>query len=168
MHYLMTDIETFSVAPNAHILSVAAATFDEESILTRATWRLSDEAQLSADIDSSTVLWWMQQSDEAKDHIFNSPVTKMPAFTKEFTKFVSGHTEAWANGPEFDYVILQNLFNRHNAIWPIKFWNYHSCRTGLRRIAREDLPLKPTGAHDPIVDVEYQIQCLQYAWKNGG
>lgn len=74
MKNLMIDIETLGNKPNSAILQIAAVSFDPTSgeMGNEFSVNISPKSceKLGMKIQASTVEWWMQQSDEARDEVF--------------------------------------------------------------------------------------------------
>mgnify|MGYP006408929027 CR=1 FL=1 len=66
--HIMIDLETMGTRPDAPIISIGAVAFDANGPLDSfyAGVNLGSSVNSGAKIDASTVLWWMQQSDEAR------------------------------------------------------------------------------------------------------
>lgn len=114
----MIDIETLGKKPGSMILSVGAAVMDLEElvIIDQAYWVLDTKEQEHAFIDPDTVLWWMNQSNEARA-VFRKLIPRSDAaeFTAEFQALFDKHTTktAWANGTNFDLPILGSYIHRY-------------------------------------------------------
>ena len=67
---IMLDLETMGTGPDAAIIAIAAVEFDRETgKLGREFYEVVDLASAMAagsTVEASTILWWMQQSDEAR------------------------------------------------------------------------------------------------------
>jgi len=126
---VMLDLETMGNGPNAAITAIGAVAFDlEAGVLGPEFYRIVDLASSVAGggvMDASTVLWWLQQSDEARamyrekgDHI--SEVLR--DFSIRFEE--AGGKYVWGNGSDFDNTILGSAYRR--AMLPLPWWYRHN------------------------------------------
>ncbi len=172
----MIDIETLSSFPDAAVLSIGLVGFDENDILFKSGVAIK-VADWHGHVDPRTIQWWMQQSKEAQDYSFNhtSPWTAKDAAT-QLVGFADEYCqqECWANGPQFDLVVLRKWWNRTtgNDKFPIHYRNYRDCRTLWKLAESNGLDLAPHfhsvkgAAHDPMVDAERQAKVVQAAIKH--
>ena len=65
---VMLDVETMSTRPDAAIVSIAASFFNEDSFGPQAYMAVSLKSSMDAGgvVDADTMLWWMQQTQEAQ------------------------------------------------------------------------------------------------------
>ena len=111
--HLMVDIETLGTKADASILSIGACTFTiEDGILDTFEVNLKPDDRA---IDGNTVRWWLKQSKEAQEKLFDPTPVTMTKARGDFQKFVidSKAQYIWANGAMFDINILRNLYNDH-------------------------------------------------------
>lgn len=168
---VMLDIETLDTKPSAVILSAAAVTFTEaEGVrdICRVTFDLQEQFSRGRTVSQSTLLWWMEQSDDARAVAFTA-VNRQPvehALTRLFD-FANGFTHYYANSPSFDMVLLGSLAYDFNKPVP---WSYRDCRDvrTLRAVAEIESDWQPnepiTGpAHDPVTDCLWQIALVREA-----
>lgn len=72
--HIMIDFETLSLKPNAVLLALGAVAFDADTgvLLEQFYVNIDPRIQPGRDISASTVLWWMQQNDEARQRLTNA------------------------------------------------------------------------------------------------
>ena len=130
----MIDIETLGTAPGSVVLSIGAVAFDAE------TGEFGEEYYAAIDphsavaaglkIDVSTVLWWMEQSEEARKAAFSGECLLSWALV-EFGDYVR-RVEArrvWAKPPSFDLVLLESAFRACAIDIPWHYRTPRDCRT---------------------------------------
>ena len=150
---VMLDIETLSLKPNAHILSVAAVAFtaDGPTETLRVDLGLSKQGR---DISLDTLHWHLDLgTDLGRREDFRSAIVRLHAFLHARPK-----VRVWAKSPDFDCVILADAFRQLDLPVP---WHYAHTRC-VRTVCDgvEDLPthasmvLQP---HDPVADCLVQI-----------
>jgi len=123
MANIMLDLETLATTPNAHILSIGAVMFDEESV-GRIFYTPIDVAsdQCGAEIDPKTVKWWTEQ-EEAAMSAFSEDGVSFHRALDLFGYFVrdAGYDVCvWGNGADFDNLILSSAYARAGIPLP---WN---------------------------------------------
>ena len=115
MNHIMLDLETMSTLPNAAITSIGACVFDfsdgpiDHKFYSPVSLKSSKAAGL--DIDTGTIEWWMQQSDEARQQTFGA--FDKPALGTALEKFNDwvrgfGVVGVWGNGATFDNVVIRS------------------------------------------------------------
>jgi hypothetical protein len=158
------DLETLSIRLDAKVASVGLVIFDEEEIINRYSWPLNWRLDTGGHISGETAAWWLQQDP---DIILNNLFGKMlveDALT-EFSSFYRQHNceEIWANGPQFDCVVLSNLYKRHKMADSIP-WTYkqeRDCRTMFKIGKNLNVPAPENAAyHDALADAEWQVRWI--------
>lgn len=166
---IMVDLETFSIKPNAMIISIGAVRFDIDQPA------LSDDTDLfytNIDIDSyenphgyhidtGTIKWWMGQSQDARNHIIDKNVHDARTVFEEFGQWISqgGVPYIWGNGANFDNVLLRNAFEVEGIPAPWKYYNDRCYRT-LAALNRNIPKIKPKIAHHALSDAIAQTEHL--------
>lgn len=176
MNHVMIDIETLGKVPYCVILSIGAVEFDMNSSSTGKTFykKISLDSMLKAGllVDSSTILWWMGQSDEArKEFTGKSGYVSIQNALNEFTKYFKSldkDVSVWANSPGFDCNHIQEAYEL--VLGGEAPWRYNQprdCRT-LFSIYPERAPVKSGIAHNALDDCMWQIENLRLAVKGLG
>jgi len=151
---IMLDLETMSTRPDAAIVAIGAVAFGEDGIGARFYVPVSLETSVARGgvIDAGTVLWWMRQSDEARDLFRGSSCDILEALER-FATFINDYTLGskdvcvWGNGVDFDNVILASAYVRAGLKMP---WRYHH-----NRCYRTIKGSYPTITADPFVGVKH-------------
>lgn len=90
--HIMVDIETMGKKSNAPIVSIGAVLFDLATGVLGETFykvvSLESAVSWGAEIDPSTVIWWLKQSSEARSAIANDDAIKLDDALLMFTDFV--------------------------------------------------------------------------------
>lgn len=171
----MIDIETLSSQSDACVISIGLVGFDDSEILFRDSFAIHLD-DWHGHIDPRTVKWWMDQGPEAQAFSFRNPeplytkqaVTRFGEFSFNFCR-----DEVWANGPQFDLVVLRNWWRRCTGLdsFPIHYRAYRDCRTvwtaARARNVDVDEAWRRAGIvpHDPLSDAESQAIAVQIALK---
>lgn len=155
---VMLDLETMGNGPQAAIVAIGAVEFSLETgdlgSEFYAPVSLASAAQAGGEMDASTVLWWMQQSDEARA-LFKVPGRPLADALQAFTQWVGNHGTydgvcVWGNGATFDNVILASAYRRLNAPRPWPFWGDRCYRTV--KAMHPNVPLTRVGVHHNALD----------------
>ena len=165
---VMLDLETYSTASNACILSIGACFFDEEKIGATFYQPLQYHNQVTSfgrHVKLETVQWWSEQSEEARQ-VFNDPkAVELPHGLQLFSDWIAGvPVEMWGNGADFDCVILGNAFEATTIQRPWMYSNNRCFRT-LKNLVKLrpgfGLPARVGTHHNALDDAIYQAQCAQ-------
>lgn len=169
---VMVDLETMGNSSNAAIISIGACKFDPYGTTIGSKFHLvvNLESSLAAGMamDASTVMWWMQQSDQARA-VFNADrrYDLAPALS-EFSKwFGKDSMPVWGNGATFDNVILRNAYKAARMEPPWKFWD-DSCYRTMKHRAPTVTMNKLGVAHNALDDAVNQAVHLQAIFKQLG
>jgi hypothetical protein len=179
---LMVDIETLSTEKNAAILSIAAVPFitepeeDDDSGHPDCPWFYAkigleqyDSPPLVGEfhISGQTLLWWMKQSEKARNEAFLTGTRKsLYAACDELRTYIERLPQPvkfWAKAPDFDATILAHAFGVFSIPVPWKFFNQRDVRTAVEmggniKIDREG------EHHDALDDCQHQIREVQAAY----
>ena len=180
--HIMIDLETMGTRPNAPIVAIGAVMFDADSDWKWQNFYVNVDLQSAvtagATIEPSTIMWWMQQSDEARAALLESKpvdiVTALDSFDKWISAVSGGHDTVdlmldgvWGNGASFDNVILAESYKRlgFNPPWP--FWKDRCYRTVKSMYPNVKLERKGTH-HNALDDARYQAEHLVAIHKAHG
>lgn len=158
---IMVDLETMGSGSNSAIISIGAVRFGDgklqETFYTNINLQSCIDAGLQ--MDASTIMWWMKQSDSARK-AFNSGVLLTEALTNFGTFILSKpNPEIWGNGVDFDNVLLANAYRVIKKQLPWKYWNNRCYRTikGLNPHVGID---RAGTAHNALDDAKTQAEHL--------
>lgn len=167
---LMIDLETMGLPPNGALISIGAVFFDIHTETLGPTFsrtiHLGSAVAAGGQIDPGTVIWWLLQSDEARRAVAygGEPIDKV---LQEFSGWLYEHCRVedvrpWGNGSSFDMTLLNSAFKQVGIPTPWKFWNERCFRTvrNMHPGVKFDPSKKGTGAHNALVDAEFQAQHL--------
>jgi len=172
---IMIDLETMGTNSFTPIISIGAVYFDEYGIGEKFYTKVSLDSCLNCGmkIDADSVIWWLQQSDEArKEFKYNSQDRCIQDALAMFKDFYKEDSYVWGNGADFDIVILANAYKRVNLPVPWKF--YHVCcfrtiRTLFPDIEAQDCSdlIAHNALHDAINQAAYAIEVLRLLKRVG-
>lgn len=148
----MLDLETLGNKPGSVIVAIGAVKFGGGEILDSFYERVDAESceAIGLQMDVSTVLWWMKQSDAARNEI-TQPGGKLSEVLMRFSSWLKDpDVEVWGNGASFDNVLLSDAYDRARLPRPWKYYNDRCYRTV--KSLRPDVPLPRTGTHHNALD----------------
>lgn len=151
----MIDLETMGLDGDAAVTAVGAVAFDPDTgeIVGEFYRTISLESAMRSggSVTPGTIIWWMQQSEEAKREIINATCTLEKALI-EFQKWLGSYTYArvWGNGANFDNTIIRSAFKSVKMSCPWPFWG-DSCYRTLKGL-RPDIPFIREGVHHNALD----------------
>ena len=178
MHNLMVDIETMGTRPSSPVLAVGAVFFDPATGKTGPQFyrvaSLRSEMENGAVPDADTVMWWMTQSDKAREAIAYKPshINEVLLNLCEFAQASSSASkiQLWGNGAGFDNVLLIDAYRRADLRPFWNFWNDRDVRTIVelgRQIGidpKRDMPF--TGdQHNALDDAIHQAKYVSAIWQ---
>jgi hypothetical protein len=161
---VVVDLETFDVGARPVILSIGAVAVDIRSGQTRGEfYRLVDPSsavQYGLTLGVDTILWWMQQSDAARQALTNPSTDRaaLPNALHALSTFFRGiqADTIWSNGALAD---LQWLGNAYRACNMTPGWTYRQERDlrtlwGLVPVPRVEAEVE----HDALSDAKAHAQ----------
>jgi hypothetical protein len=181
---LMIDLETMSTESNAAIIAIGAVFFDADGLGESYYEKINLQSciDLGLRIDASTIIWWLQQSEDARKEFFdNGKSCKLNSVLNIFKNFVlfsgkkidnNGRVKdliVWGNGSAFDIVILRNAYNvcRRTPFWSYKnercFRTYKATNPEIKNIP-DDRPAH-NALEDAIWQAEYAVEILNKRFK---
>lgn len=173
MTHIMLDLETLSNAPDAAIVAIGAVRFDP---LSGAVWDKSAPAaggtfykvinatstqRAGGRIDAATVMWWLQQSDEARLALTgddSQPIEKgLQDFGDWFREIPC--KGLWGNGADFDNVCLKGAYERLGRTAP---WSYkiNRCYRTVKAMSPQHELERQGTYHNALDDAVAQAQHL--------
>ena len=166
MNRIMLDLETMGTGTTAAITSIGAVRFGNGSVPYRFEVIVDLQSSMDAGlkIDADTIMWWLQQSEEARSGFAAKGMSLAGALLK-FSEWVEGskvpnlEDEMWGNGAAFDNAILSNAYRACGVSQPWKFWNDRCYRT-IKSTFR-GVPINRVGTlHCAVDDAETQARHL--------
>jgi len=173
MNHIMLDIETMGVSTSAAIMSIGACYFNPATGEIGDTFHEQVNIASNGQIDASTVIWWMGQSDEARSKFKNNgKAGHIYAVLAEFADFVKPGCQVWGNGIAFDNVIIRNAYEHPSCgdAAPWKFWDDRDVRTMVEigKVIgidpKRDFPFEGV-KHDALADAIHQAKYVSAIWQ---
>lgn len=182
MNNVMLDLETMGKGPRAAIVTIGAVFFDpmtgELGAEFEAHIHLSDSARFG-EMDPDTVLWWLEQSDEARAAL--KPSVKHCSLSDALARLYEwmqlGNQggkpglQVWGNGSSFDNVILRNAYQETRMPLGWAYWNDRDVRTIVelgRTLCgfdpKKDMPFEGV-AHRALDDAKHQARYVSAIYQ---
>lgn len=162
--HICFDLETLGNNPTSPIISIGAVKFNTEGVYDRFSINVKYDRMTDFEVDYSTIMWWMEQSDAARSFLNVSPVYLNEALIK-FKEWIGVSQEYlyWSMAT-FDPPILQWAFKVEN-IEPLPFWLFRDYRTliDLKNVERvhDKLFVKHIASDDAEQEALHIIQGLK-------
>lgn len=161
MKHVMLDLETMGHGPNAAIVAIGAVAFDPDTnaVDTERGFyspvSLQSSVQYRLQMDASTVMWWLKQSDAARtaltaaeDRTLDDALYRFQMWCYQYE--APADLPVWGNGAAFDNVILRNAFREADMVPPWRHWNDRCYRT-VKGMA-PGVKLERQGTHHHALD----------------
>lgn len=185
---IMVDTETLDIKPTAVVTQLAfivAPTRDLTEVLAFDSWYLPLQPQLDSGrtIGGDTLIWWMDQSDEARAKFKENrggDSDVLVAFVRSFIRKVDmaiqeahstgGKVDIVAKGPQFDIVIIESLISLCGEEAPWKYNWISDLRTLMNRaeVHTDDVKHDDIVKHVALEDCRLQLRLLEAAERKLG
>lgn len=161
MKHVMIDIETMGSQSMSCIVSIGAVRFDLKTGKIGEKFYVNVDLQSCMDsgliINPDTLIWWLNQGEEARKKITEKGVDLSIALLS-LASFIDEDDEIWGNSARFDLGILSDAYNKLN--FPIP-WNFRKerCVRTLVAFAPEikNSEVNIGVEHDALADCIFQI-----------
>lgn len=170
--HAMIDIETLDTAPTATILSVGAVKFNpftSDEPYAKILWRPGVNEQLKAGrtVSDSTLEFWSKQDAHIRDTTFTDE-NRIPVieFFKQLNRYLVGVDKIWCHGPQFDMVIIEDLYaqNKHHRGWA--FWQVCDSRTIFNMMPKDPRKDIQQDLHSADDDAYWQAVSVQKTYAH--
>lgn len=172
---LQIDLETMGLPPDGAIVSIGACFFDIEKCEIGPTFNrtinLATAVRDGGTINPGTLVWWLGQSQKARDAIRFSGEDIRTTLV-DFAAFIAEHSRVqdvrpWGNGSSFDLTLLNSAYLRAGIKTPWSPFRERCFRTvrNMYPQVEYNTDAKGEGAHNALADAIFQAQHL-FAIKN--
>ncbi len=176
MKHVMLDLETLGTGPRAAIVAIGACEFDlhadvvqPDTFYRRVTLA---SAMQHGDVDASTLLWWMQQSDQARQDTFLGEAGSLAPTLRAFNSWIeyidngglAKNVCVWGNGATFDNVVIRSAMAAVGETPGWSFRNDKCYRTVINLVPDQGFTRSGT-AHNALDDAITQAMYLQKVYK---
>lgn len=159
--HVMVDLETLGNGSNSVIVAIGAVAFTEHETVDSFYKVVDPESCVQAGLkmDTSTVMWWLKQSEAARDAI-GKPGVDLKTALIEFGGWYPTGAYLWGNGATFDNVILDNAYKAVGTRPPWKYTNHRCYRTMKSLFPLEVQPVFDGVQHNALYDAAHQAKHL--------
>jgi len=169
---VMLDLETMGNKSNAAIVSIGAVEFN---MITGETGRVFYEVidlqsclDVGLKVNGSTIYWWMQQDQKARERICGEGIEISEAL-RRFNIWMQDCVEkvrVWGNGARFDIGILEDAYVATGIAIPWYFRSERDVRTlvSFAPHVKDQMPFEGV-YHDPVDDCKHQIRYCSKIWN---
>ena len=168
---VMLDIETLGFRPECVVLTIGAIKFDpynpgmEPHSGFYQRLNVDEQFALGRTADDSTLEWWTQQEASVREEALGEEGrVDLMEFARSLNKYMVGVDNIWAQGPTFDFVIIENLFRMLDVPVNWQFWQIRDSRT-LFKVLGEPRKADRAEAHNALADCYYQAIGVQQVLK---
>ena len=166
----MVDLETLGTAPGSVILSIGAVAFGNGGITSRFHIHIQPSSceQSGLVTDVSTMMWWLEQSDEARRALIigQKEAVSLQGALAAFNGWLVGLEvdvslrRIWGNGASFDCALLAEAHRRADMRLP---WRYSDerCYRTVKALNPDVAEEAREGTHhDALADATHQAKHL--------
>jgi len=167
MAHVMIDIETMGTRTDTVVLTIGALRFDPHVV-----GDSQEELYLHPDLDQqltvlgrttdeATLDWWGKQAAEVRAEAFREDgrIAIEDALAK-LSEFCKGASGVWAQGPQFDLSILENMYASVGMKAPWRYGKVRDSRTLLSMLG-DGRDHGRAGAHNALDDCREQARAIQ-------
>ena len=169
MNKLMLDFETLGITDKPVLASLGAVVFNNEGIQAEMIIKIDvEDCQAKGlEISASTFLWWLEQSDAARQEMVDNwnrvPLKDAMLELRKF--FIENNCrEVYGNGALSDIIWANNAFAAVKVSPPWTFRQERCFRTLKEVLPQVEIDFQGT-AHNPLDDARWQALYLIEALK---
>jgi DNA polymerase III epsilon subunit-like protein len=167
---LMIDTETMGLPPDGALLSIGAVFFDLQTEQFgppfSRTISLATAVRDGGTLTPSTIMWWLGQSQEARDAVRFSG-GDIRVVLAELADYIAEHSRVqdvrpWGNSSSFDMTLINSAYIRSGIPTPWHFTNERCFRTvrNMYPQVEYNIEKKGKGAHNALADAVFQAEHL--------
>jgi len=160
MKRVMIDFETLGNGKQACVVQVGACYFADGGVgqCLKLQMDAEDAMRNGAEMDASTVYWWLSQSPEAIKSILAMPRLSELDVLNQLNAFLAGADEIWSHAT-FDFVILMEALKRRGIKPMFGYRTARDIRTLNALVPFDKDSIKREGTHhDGLDDAIYQAR----------
>lgn len=163
--HCMIDIETLGTKADSVVLTIGALRFnpdtmDDPTEGLHLYLEVDEQTSAGRSVSEDTMAWWGEQAEEVREDVFREDGRiGIAAALDQLAEFLRDADAVWAQGPTFDMIILENLYESNGRKVPWRFHRVRDSRTLFSVLGdpRGQFPL----AHNALVDCYHQAKGVQ-------
>jgi len=171
MKHVMLDLETWGTSVGSALRSIGMVQFDPRHAGFGKEFycnlEFDDQKELGATVDESTVKWWNLQGKEATEVLQDNQLKLEDACNKVREFFYETKVAyVWAQGSNFDPVLLEQSFKFAKVKVPWRFYNTRDTRTCYNMTELNTNLIKRQGTyHNALDDAKHQVRCVYKSYQ---
>jgi DNA polymerase III epsilon subunit-like protein len=167
---IMIDLETLGTHADSVILSIGAVKFTTDGAIQDAAFYavVDMKGQSKRNINTDTLVWWMQQSPEAQKVFSSTNKTNLYEALGALEEWVGPKYDGcvWSNGADFDIPILSHAYRDElGSSPPWKFYKHRCFRTLKELYKNVPKPALNGTTHNALHDAIHQVNHLHAIYE---
>ena len=169
----MLDLETLGTRPGCVILTLGAVKFDPYSLKEPGPGiyfrvDVDEQTALGREVQEDTLNWWISQADDIREEALGETErVSLDTLYRDLNRFLVGANNIWAQGPLFDFAILENLYRQMGWPTPWQYWQIRDSRT-LFGVHGDPRVKGKAGLHNALEDCVSQATAVQQVYNKLG
>ena len=169
----MLDLETLGTRPGCVILTLGAVKFDPYSLKEPGPGiyfrvDVDEQTALGREVQEDTLNWWISQADDIREEALGeNDRVSLDTLYRDLNRFLVGANNIWAQGPLFDFAILENLYRQMGWPTPWQYWQIRDSRT-LFGVHGDPRVKGKAGLHNALEDCVSQATAVQQVYNKLG
>jgi hypothetical protein len=169
----MLDLETLGTRPGCVILTLGAVKFDPYSLQEPGPGiyfrvDVDEQTALGREVQEDTLAWWISQADDIREEALGeNERVSLDTLYRDLNRFLVGANNIWAQGPLFDFAILENLYRQMGWPTPWQYWQIRDSRT-LFGVHGDPRVKGKAGLHNALEDCVSQATAVQQVYNKLG
>jgi hypothetical protein len=169
----MLDLETLGTRPGCVILTLGAVKFDPYSLQEPGPGiyfrvDVDEQTALGREVQEDTLAWWISQADDIREEALGEQDrVSLDTLDRDLNRFLVGANNIWAQGPLFDFAILENLYRQMGWPTPWQYWQIRDSRT-LFGVHGDPRVKGKAGLHNALEDCVSQATAVQQIYNKLG
>jgi len=170
---IMLDLETLGTRPGCVILTLGAVKFDPYTLSDPGPGiyfrvDVDEQTALGREVQEDTLNWWLQQVEDVREEALGEhDRVSLDTMYRDLNRFLVGANNIWAQGPLFDFAILEHLYRQMGWPTPWHYWQIRDSRT-LFGVHGDPRVKGKAGLHNALEDCVSQATAVQQIYNNLG
>jgi DNA polymerase III epsilon subunit-like protein len=154
---IMVDLETMGTDPYSPIIAIGAVRFEGGNFKPMPPFyqaiKLESCLKVGLRLQGHTVLWWMKQSDQARQVFEDPEAVDLPVALDAFTAWLGARPDnLWGNSAAFDLGLLKDAYRACGMEVPWAFYREKCYRTLKGLPGMDSHKLQRSGTHHNALD----------------
>jgi hypothetical protein len=170
---VMLDLETLGTRPGCVILTLGAVKFDPYTLNDPGPGiyfrvDVDEQTALGREVQEDTLQWWLDQVEDVREEALGEQDrVSLDTMYRDLNRFLVGVNNIWAQGPLFDFAILEHLYRQMGWPTPWHYWQIRDSRT-LFGVHGDPRVKGKAGLHNALEDCVSQATAVQQIYNRLG